>query len=275
MAVIALITFAVAVSAKSGATALSAAPFFIVPLVIIAAMSTTIIPPRTIGVAIALGKPVGVLSNGFHFKQPWAKVEKFDASIQNNIYRGDNAITVRLGNNSQALADVSVQWQMKTDNAEQLALDYKTFESIQSNLVDRNLRASLNEVMGTYNPLASVDSANKNTSGDFSELAEKVRVALEDKVGADISVKSVTIPIIDFDQSTQDKINELQAEIARTRIAEQKKETAGAEKQANEILESSVSDNVLTSKCLDIIERSGQSPLGCFPGSAGQPIIGK
>lgn len=31
---------------------------------------------------------------------------------------------------------------------------------------------------------------------------------------------------------------------------------------------------LLTSKCLDIVERSNQSPLGCFPGASGQPIIG-
>lgn len=81
-------------------------------------------------------------------------------------------------------------------------------------------------------------------------------------------------PRINFDEATQTRIDELQAEIARTRVAEQRQATADAERRANEILDRSVSDNVLTSKCLDIVERSGQSPLGCFPGASGQPIIG-
>lgn len=154
-------------------------------------------------------------------------------------------------------------------------MDYKTFDSIQSNLVDRNLRASMNEVMAKYNPLSSVEDADKASgAGDLNSLSTQVRESLERKVGADIEVKSVTIPIINFDESTQTRIDELQAEIARTRVAEQRQDTAEAERRANEILDRSVSDNVLTSKCLDIVERSGQSPLGCFPGASGQPIIG-
>lgn len=237
-------------------------------------MSVTIVPARTVGVGVTFGKPTGVYSNGFHFKSPFEKVTKLDGSVQNNVYNDDSSITVRLGNNSKASADVSVQWQLKVDNAEQLYLDYKTFDSIRSNLVDRNLRASLNEVMANYNPLASVDdSKNNNGAADLDLLAKQVRDSLIKKVGSDIDVKSVTLPIISFDEATQNKIDELQSEIARTRVAEQKQETADAERKANEILERSISDNVLTSKCLDIVDRSGGSPLGCFPGSSAQPII--
>lgn len=246
-----------------------------VALVILAVASTTIVPARTVGVGVAFGKTTGAYGNGLHLKAPWVSVHKFDGSVQNDVYNGDSQITVRLGNSSTAKADVSIQWRLKTDNAEQLYMDYKTFDSIQSNLVDRNLRASMNEVMAKYNPLSSVEDAdNASGAGDLNSLSTQVRESLERKVGADIEVKSVTIPIINFDESTQTRIDELQAEIARTRVAEQRQDTAEAERRANEILDRSVSDNVLTSKCLDIVERSGQSPLGCFPGASGQPIIG-
>lgn len=78
-----------------------------------------------------------------------------------------------------------------------------------------------------------------------------------------------TIPIINFDKSTQSRIDELQQETARTRIAEHKKETSKAESDANKILEKSLNEETLISKCLDIVAKSGQSPIGCFPGNGG------
>ena len=284
LTLIALASFAVAFlfhrqeidySDEASVATITGGVFLTIALLITVFASTTIVPPRTVGVKVAFGKPVGVVNNGLHIKAPWTKIEKLDGAVQNDVYNGDHTITVRLGNNSRAETDVSVQWQMKTDNAEKLFLDYKTFDSIRSNLVDRNLRAALNESMSDYNPLASVDKANASNAGiDLDKMGQDVRKRLEDKIGADVKVISVTIPIIKFDDSTQGKIDELQAEIARTRVAEQKKQTADAERQANEILDRSVSDNVLTSKCLDIVERSNVSPLGCFPGASGQPIIG-
>lgn len=236
-----------------------------VTVLFIASMCFTIVPARTVGVGVTFGKPTAVYDNGFHFKSPITKVTKLDGSVQNNIYNGDSSVPVRLGNNSKAQVDVSVQWKLKTDNAQQLYLDYKTFDSIQSNLVDRNLRAALNDVMATYDPLAS--AKQEGESHDLADLAKQVQDTLTKKVGTDIEVRSITIPLIDFDESTQDKINELQAEMARTRIAQQKQSTSEAESRANEMLTKSLTNEVLTSKCLDIVERSGQSPLGCFPGS--------
>ena len=120
--------------------------------------------------------------------------------------------------------------------------------------------------MATYNPIENVKDGDSKDD-DLAQLAQQVQETLVDKVGEDIDVRSITIPLIDFDESTQNKINELQAEVARTRIAQQRQKTSEAEAKANDILNKSLSDEVLTSKCLDIIERSGQSPLGCFPGS--------
>ena len=245
-------------------TSIAGGLFFII--VLIGIFCTTIVPARTVGIGVTFGKPTAVYDNGFHWKSPVTKVTKLDGSVQNNIYNGDSAIPVRLGNNSKATVDVSAQWKLKTDNAQQLYLDYKTFESIQSNLVDRNLRAALNDVMATYNPIENVKDGDSKDD-DLAQLAQQVQETLVDKVGEDIDVRSMTIPLIDFDESTQNKINELQAEVARTRIAQQRQKTSEAEAKANDILDKSLSDEVLTSKCLDIIERSGQSPLGCFPGS--------
>lgn len=93
----------------------------------------------------------------------------------------------------------------------------------------------------------------------------------------------MTIPVINFDQETQDRINRYQTEIGNTRIAEQRKLTATAEAAANSILAKSVSDqpNVLVSRCLDtlneMVSRGQAIPVGfsCWPGgsNAGGVIV--
>ncbi|KSU65398.1 SPFH domain-containing protein [Arthrobacter sp. NIO-1057] len=276
--VIAIIGLVVAFAGKAmkkeekyrGGTIASGIGVFVVALVVVAVMSTTIVQPRTVGVKVALGKPTSVVSNGFHLKWPWEKVEKLDGSVQNDVYSADSAIPVRLGNNGRANVDASIQWQLKTDDAMDVFLDYRTFEGIQSNLVDRNFRATLNEVMATYDPLAYTEPSSGGQ--DLEGLAKSVQEKMQSKVKTQIEIRSVTLPIINFDEPTQNRINELQAEAAKTRVAEQRKQTSTAEAEANKILEQSLTSETLTSKCLDIVAESNQSPIGCFPNSGVQPI---
>lgn len=245
--------------------------FMVVALIITVFTSTTIVQPRELGVKVALGKPTGeVLGNGFHLKAPWEKIEKLDGAVQNDVYTGESSIPVRLGNNGRATIDASIQWQLKSDDAMVVFLDYKTFKGIQSNLVDRNFNAALNEVMGTYDPLTYIDPAEGGQ--DLGKLADAVKKKMQSVVGTQIDIRSVTLPIINFDDPTQGRINELQAETAKTRVAQQKKQTSTAEAEANRILQASITPETLTSKCLDIVAESKLSPIGCFPGTGVQPI---
>ena len=232
--------------------------------------SLTIVQARDVGVNVAFGKPVQVYDNGLHWKSPWSTVEILDGAVQNDIYSGESSVRVRLGNNSIATADTSIQWRLKTDDAMNIYKDYRNFDNIRSNLVDRNFRAALNEVMADYNPLDPEEMARGGA--DLTAIATEVQEKMEEKIGLQIEVRAVNITLINFDEATQTRIDELQSEIARTRIAEQKKETSTAEAESNKILEQSISEEVLISKCLDIVEESGQSPIGCFPGSSPQTV---
>lgn len=243
----------------------------IVTLIATALFSVTIVQARDVGVGVAFGKPTQVYENGMHFKAPWTSVEILDGAVQNDIYTNENAVNVRLGNNSKARAETSIQWRLKTDDAINIYRDYRTFDNIRSNLVDRNFRTALNEVIADYNPLSPEETASGGA--DLSDLSSQVEERMTEKIGKQVEVRAVNITLINFDEATQTRIDELQSEIARTRVAEQKQETSTAEAESNEILEESISPEVLTSKCLDIVEASGQSPIGCFPSGAGvQPI---
>jgi hypothetical protein len=85
----------------------------------------------------------------------------------------------------------------------------------------------------------------------------------------------VIVPLVNYDEATQERINALNVEKANTRIAEQRAKTAEAEARANEILAASVSNdpNVLVSKCLDAAREAHISPLGCWPNTTAVPTV--
>lgn len=274
LAVILLVAIVLAVAAKNPEAKklmkMIAAGAAVTTVLATTMFSLTVVQARDVGVNVAFGKPVQVFDNGLHWKAPWSSVEILDGAVQNDIYSSESAVRVRLGNNSIATADTSIQWRLKTDDAMNIYKDYRNFDNIRSNLVDRNFRAALNEVMADYNPLDPEEMAKGGA--DLTSIAAEVQTKMEEKIGTQIEVRAVNITLINFDEATQTRIDELQSEIARTRIAEQKKETSTAEAESNEILEQSISEEVLISKCLDIVEESGQSPIGCFPGSTPQTV---
>lgn len=257
--------------------------------VLVAVLSTTaIVPTREIGVVTSFGRPVDVLSNGLHLKAPWQKVNKLDGTIQTDNFTGeDRAIDVRIGNGSTAGVDATIRWRIKLDAGKELYQDYRQMENIRDSLVTRELKAALNEVLGDYDPLASVkqgtsaDGTTTSAGVDLNAFSQLVQDALAKRVGDDVEVKSVILPIVRFDQQTQEKINAYQAEVANTRIAEQREATAKAQAQANKNLAGSVSrdPNVLVSKCLDTLEelvKAGQEvPIGfsCWPGGSGTSVV--
>ena len=243
----------------------------VITLFVLILGSTTIVSARNIGVVTTFGRPGGTLSNGLHWKAPWQSVTEMNGTIQIDNHTGENATTVRLGNNSTAFVDNSVRWRIQPAAADELFLDYRDFENVRDNLVTRELRAALNEVFADFDPLApeNVEGANVQALGD--EVAQKLRA----KVGGQIEILNVIVPLVNYDDATQERINALNVEKANTRIAEQRAKTAEAEARANEILAASVSNdpNVLVSKCLDAAREAGISPLGCWPNTTAVPTV--
>lgn len=237
----------------------------------IALASTVAVPARTVGVVTAFGRPTGTLSNGLHLIKPWEKVEKMDASLQTNRYTGDGAIGVRLANQSEAKADASIQWQLREEDAEQMYLDYREFERIHTDLVDREFRASVNAVLARYNPLDAEAIAEGGI--DLNSFADDIKKDMQKRMGGAVEVRSVALPIINYDADTQRKIDQLQTEVANTRAAEQSKNTAREIAEANEILRRSLSDEVLSQRCIEAAEKVGAAPVGCIKGSSATPLV--
>jgi regulator of protease activity HflC (stomatin/prohibitin superfamily) len=246
--------------------------------------SSTIVSVSTkkIGVVTAFGKPTGELGNGLHIKAPWEKVTEIDAAIQTDNYLngpqdpGENdTIPVRIANQSVAGIEVSIRWRIKPEAATRLYQDYKQFDHVRDSLVTRNLRSALNQNFASYNPLQILQTG-QIPQDILAGIGFTVATDLSKIIGEQIDVQSVIIPLVNFDDSTQGKINAFQAAQADTRIAAQNVLTADQNAKAANAVRQALKDNpgYLTSKCLDIIAKGVQLPAGFnCPGTTGSAVV--
>ena len=231
-------------------------------LIFLVIASMNIVGTRQVGIVIGFNKPTGeTLSSGLHWLAPWKQVVEMDAAIQNDVYNGDRRIQVRLGNNSTALADANVRWNIKVDEADELYQQYKTFDNVKSNLVERNLRTALNEAFTKFDPLSN-DTSKSNLN---TVTAEALRL-LREKSGAQVEIIDLSIPVIDYDDKTEERINAINQSRAQTTQAEQDALTAEQRRKAAEVLAGQpVPDlKIAIAACVNRMAETGQN-LNCFP----------
>jgi hypothetical protein len=192
------------------------------------------------------------------------QVEKLSTATQTLKLDGDGkdgrpCVTVRLANQTTACVDVSVQWNIDDKGVVDLYRQYKpregdVFSNIEENLVQRQATHALNVAFADYDPLAAIANGSGVPRVKVDDLAAEARKVLSDAVGSGINVRSVTIPVVHFDDTTQSKLNAYAQAIADTRIAQQRELTAQAQKKANDALAGSTDPAVLYQNCLDTTE---------------------
>ncbi len=227
-----------------------------------------IVPPRSVGIQVTLGKVESTLDSGPHMVKPWSKVENFPSTMQVTKLLGDGkgkdydgaAVTVRLANQTTAQVHVSSNWQINTQNGqdvERLYATWRSFDAIEEKLVVPQLQHALQAPFEKYDPL-SVLKVNGELVAPTKQLEEQVKAELAAKVGDGVRIDNLTIQLISYDQVTQDKINGYSQAVADTRIAEQRKSTATAQREANDALAGSGASKdpgVLYQNCIDMTER--------------------
>lgn len=227
----------------------------------------TVVPTRELGIVTTFGRPNGELGNGPHMVAPWQDVTNMDGAIQLQKFEGDKAMQVRLGNNSTANANVTLQWRLDPAAAPSLFMDYRTFDGIKENLVDKELGVAMNSEFAKFDPLAPGNS----DGAPLVAISQKVEHDVQQAVGNRIEIQKIFVPLLAYDQQTQDRINALNIEKANTRVAEQAKQTAQAQSDANKILAGSVSNdpNVISNNCIAQRTAKGLDVQGCWPYPAG------
>jgi len=247
--------------------------------------SFTTVSTKNVGIETAFGATSGHLSNGAHLIPPWDKVTEMDAAIQTDSYAGNDCLNVRIGNQQTACVSVSIRWRIDPNDADQLYQNYRTFDHVRDSLVTRDLTAAINQQFKDYNPLNSVATTlpkGSQPNPSLNAIAFRVTRQMRAEISSQgIEVLNTIIPIVTFDPSTQNRINQLQQQFALTRIAEQEKITNEAQAQANSKLSRSVnnSPNVLVAQCMQILgemvkEKQTVPPgFSCWPGKGVAGVI--
>lgn len=261
--------------------------FAFLALLLLVFSSVTSIGTQDIGVVTSFGRPVGHgLASGLHWKAPWEKVTKLDAKQQTDTYASNGfngstqanaqggCINVRIARQATACVNISIRWQNDAQGIDYLFRNFKTDDNIRSQLLHRDLQAAVNTVFATYDPLG-LDASGDSTQPSNAVLGRDIKTAMDAQVGKYLDIINVYVPLFNFDNETQRRLNLLQQQVAQTRIAQQAEQTAAAQAAANRALAKSVSNDpgVLVSKCLDILAEAVQKgqplPAGfsCFGGT--------
>lgn len=240
--------------------------------------SFTIVSTKNVGIVTSFGKTSGELSNGLHFVAPWEQVSEMDAAIQTdnhtNSAGGTGCLDVRIANQQTACVDVSIRWRIHPKKADELYQNYHTFAAVQDSLVTRELTAAVNNQFATYNPLNSIQYGTPAQGFapnlPYATIAKNVTAQMRKEIGSQIEVLNTIIPYVSFDPETQTKLNELQQQIAQTRVNEQEILSNKSQAAANRALAASVnkSPNVLVAECLNTLNYAvthGEAvPVGGF-----------
>lgn len=241
--------------------------------------SLIVVPTNTVAIVTSFGRPVDVETNGLHFTAPWAKTARFEAIVQPLKFAGDGkaedaeqCVSVRLANQATACVNATIQWKMPPEKAVDLYRAYRDFERVRQFLVQQTAQQSVGAVFSNHNPLAALGDPNAKL-GTLEEFSVKATEELHRRIGDKVQIVGVVVSFIDYDDQTDKKLSDMQAELANTQIAQQRSKTAEAEADANRKLAASLTNDpsVMTSKCLDLVERiykaGGSLPPGfsCFP----------
>jgi hypothetical protein len=247
--------------------------------------ASTIVPTKQVGIVVAFGKADDKpLENGWHWHDPRASVEKFDTTLQPLNLADDpgkdgcQGVPVRLGNQTTACADVTMQWHINgSGDVPELYRTYKSFEKIENDLVRQQLTKNvLPAAFDAYDPLAIIKHAETPAGAKaappavtLSSISTASLAALQKAVGTGVTIKSLNVPLVHFDGPTEQRLKMFQQALADTRNAEQQKKTNEQTRLANEELarsKASGDEGVQFQNCLNFLrDMSEKNALGQLP----------
>jgi regulator of protease activity HflC (stomatin/prohibitin superfamily) len=222
---------------------------------------------KLIGFELNGGKVVAVHKNGWYIVNPLHNMKTLDGAIQIDRYEGATAFSkVQTKNGSYASVNVSVSWQLSTEDAKaskELFTNYKDTDAIKGGLVDRRLGAAVNAKFRTYDTLAIGDQAVDPTS-----FGVEIANTLQASVGDVIKINDVTIKNVVLDDATSAALAGINKETGRTRTAQQGEQTALALAKNNRIVAESLKNGgflALLDECLKAINNATEKNSDALP----------
>lgn len=281
--------------------------FSLIPLVlaVLFIMMSTLatVGPRNIGVENIKGRTTGENHGaGWVVHAPWVSVTDIDASIQPEEYKGDDCIKVKIADGSTACVSASYNWRVLESGADEAFKDFNNKETsdgddldildaIRAFTVSPKMKATMNEVWGTFDPTSGIEITPDMTAQQISEIKlnvipnyadynDKIQANVDEKIkdlGGIVQITGITVSAISYSEATQSRIETIKNKILDSKAAMLDVAIKNAQAQGNVALADSLKDpNVLVSKCLDgLIEGDFTAPAGfqCWPGNGGALVL--
>lgn len=236
------------------------------------------VPTQDIGIVTSFGQPTGHLGAGAHFTAPWDQVTDMDEAVQVT----DTTMTVKIAGQQIAKAPVAIRWQINATASDDIFRNYKNSTSgVENGLLLPELNSAMNTVYDGYDPVAPLATGaapGTPTNPTTAQLASQVQSLLSTKVGADVTVITLVVQPLQYDQTVQQRINSVLAQTAKTDVAKQSEVTAQAQAKANQIAEGALTANplVLVQQCMNAIADGAFTPpagFTCWPGQGSGVVI--
>lgn len=249
--------------------------FVVLALLFFFLSTFTTVEAKQVGVQTTFGKVSNeTLDAGPHLKSPFTKVTEIDSTIQTDEYHGENCIVVVLSDKNTACISATDRWSVNDENAGDVYAEFRTDDptgSLRDAVVSTQFKAAVNDVFGGYD-------ATQEDRPDYDGLAAEVLAKMEPKTRGLIDIESITISYIKPSEKLQTKIEAIQAQEAKTRIATEAEQTALKQAAANKALSDSVSNdpNVLVAQCFEGLingDITNQPGFSCWPGGNGAVVI--
>jgi hypothetical protein len=263
-------------SAVRGGSAAGAVLAVIVGVGLFAVAGLKSVPVKNLGVAQEFGAvSSGYYDPGIHETwTPWLHLTDIDETVQTTTFEGNNCLTIRIGGQQTACADITIQWQILPSAASSLFSDYANSGDLMTTVTDavviRELKQVVNEVAGDYNPITDVSNVTGTSSAtsQFSGFGPTILADMQSDIGSRIDVRTVLLPYIHFDASIESKLEAIQQSYANYAIAAENVKVAQEQALAYKQLGNPTVAQLI-SQCLSNLKDETGLPVGfqCFPGS--------
>lgn len=259
-------------------------------LVIIFVMMMTTVGSQDIAIVLNGGATVGHLTPGRSYIAPWEDTVTMDNAVQRVDYQvadpssSQCEILIRIANQQTACAKVQLRAQPQASAVDMLYKQYKSTAGVISGLVTPSVQKYANQEFQGFDPIADVNSTA--ASGSFSrptteQIAERIQADLQNAIGSQVKIDSLSIPNIVYDSTVQAQLNAAFTQKAKTVIAQQAIETAIAQSTANTDAAKGLANNslALVQQCMTYLNTLADRGLvpnagfSCWPGSGSGIVI--
>lgn len=209
---------------------------------------------------------------GLDLKAPWQDTISFDIKGQQANYKLDGkptqpneevdgpAITVNTSDKVPSDVDIAIRYSTRADKVSDIYTTYKTEEVLKQRLIAKDITSVVKDAAGFF----TVDTLMSDRAG-YSKKINDMLSEKWDKEG--LIVDSVALQTVRPPQSILDRINASQA--SQQQLVQTQNDTKVKEEQAkqrvidakgiadaNNVLNSSLTDNVLKSKYIDALQNA-------------------